>query len=42
MGPLVFRRLLLQEAPTSQRVSTVIDLVMQGISQPEPTDGSDT
>ena len=42
MGPLVFRRLLLQEAPTSQRVSTVIDLVMQGISRPEPTDGSDT
>ena len=42
MGPLVFRRLLLQEAPTSQRVSTVIDLVMQGISRPEPTDRSDT
>jgi AcrR family transcriptional regulator len=42
MGPLVFRRLLLQEAPTSQRVSAVIDLVMQGISRPEPTDGSDT
>jgi hypothetical protein len=42
MGPLVFRRLLLQEAPTSQRVSTIIDLVMQGISRPEPTDGSDT
>ena len=42
MGPLVFRRLLLQEAPTSQRVSTVIDLVMQGISRQEPTDGSDT
>jgi len=42
MGPLVFRRLLLQEAPTSQRVSTVIDLVMQGISRPELTAGSDT
>ncbi len=42
MGPLVFRRLLLQEAPTSERVSTVIDLVMQGISRPEPAEGSDT
>lgn len=41
MGPLVFRRLLLQEAPTSQRVSTVINLIMQGISRPEPTAGSD-
>ena len=36
MGPLVFRRLLLQETPTSQRVATVVDLVMQGISRPEP------
>jgi AcrR family transcriptional regulator len=36
MGPVVFRRLLLQEAPTSPRVSAVIDLVMRGISRPEP------
>jgi len=42
MGPLVFRRLLLQEAPTEQRVSAVVDLVMQGISCPEPSAGSDT
>jgi hypothetical protein len=38
MGPVVFQRLLLQEAPTSQHVATVVDLVMQGISRPEPTD----
>jgi AcrR family transcriptional regulator len=42
MGPLVFRRLLLQEVPTSQHVATVVDLVMQGICQPEPTDQSGT
>jgi AcrR family transcriptional regulator len=42
MGPLVFRRLLLQEAPTDQHVATVVDLVMQGISRPDPADGSGT
>jgi AcrR family transcriptional regulator len=42
MGPLVFRRLLLQEAPTDQHVATVVDLVMQGISQPAPADESST
>lgn len=31
IGPIAFRRLLLQEAPTLQRVSSVIDLLMQGI-----------
>ncbi len=41
IGPIVFRRLLLHEAPTIQRVSTVIDLLMQGISQPQPPDGSE-
>lgn len=42
IGPIVFRRLLLHETPTIQRVSTVIDLLMQGISQPQPPDGSKT
>jgi AcrR family transcriptional regulator len=32
IGPIVFRRLLLQEPPTLQRVSAVIDLLMQGIA----------
>jgi hypothetical protein len=32
IGPIVFRRLLLREAPTLQRVSSVIDLLMQGIA----------
>jgi AcrR family transcriptional regulator len=32
IGPIVFRRLLLGEAPTLQRVSAVIDLLMQGIA----------
>jgi hypothetical protein len=32
IGPIVFRRLLLCEAPTHQRVSAVIDLLMQGIA----------
>lgn len=32
IGPIVFRRLLLREAPTIQRVSAVIDLLMQGIA----------
>jgi AcrR family transcriptional regulator len=32
IGPIVFRRLLLREAPTLQRVSAVIDLLMQGIA----------
>ncbi len=42
MGPIVFRRLLLQEAPTEERVSAVVDLVMQGISWPEPPGARDT
>jgi AcrR family transcriptional regulator len=32
IGPIVFRRLLLREAPTLQGVSAVIDLLMQGIA----------
>jgi AcrR family transcriptional regulator len=32
IGPIVFRRLLLGEAPTLQRVSAVTDLLMQGIA----------
>jgi AcrR family transcriptional regulator len=32
IGPIVFRRLLLREAPALQRVSAVIDLLMQGIA----------
>jgi AcrR family transcriptional regulator len=32
IGPIVFRRLLLHEAPTLQRVTAVIDLLMQGIA----------
>jgi hypothetical protein len=32
IGPIVFRRLLLREAPTLQRVTAVIDLLMQGIA----------
>jgi AcrR family transcriptional regulator len=33
MGPIVFRRLLLQEAPTGQRVAATVDLVLDGISR---------
>jgi AcrR family transcriptional regulator len=36
IGPIVFRRLLLQEAPTLQRVSSVIDLLMRGIDAQPP------
>jgi AcrR family transcriptional regulator len=32
IGPIVFRRLLLHEAPTLQGVTAVIDLLMQGIA----------
>jgi AcrR family transcriptional regulator len=32
IGPIVFRRLLLHEAPTVERVSNVIDLLMHGIA----------
>src|ERR1035438_8848570 len=32
MGSIVLRRLLLHEAPTAQRVSAAIDIVMQGIA----------
>jgi AcrR family transcriptional regulator len=32
IGPIVFRRLLLHEAPTLDRVTAVIDLLMQGIA----------
>ena len=32
IGPIVFRRLLLHEAPTLRRVTAVIDLIMQGIA----------
>ena len=32
IGPIVFRRLLLHEAPTLQQVAAVIDLLMQGIA----------
>jgi AcrR family transcriptional regulator len=32
IGPIVFRRLLLHEAPTLLRVTAVIDLLMQGIA----------
>jgi AcrR family transcriptional regulator len=32
IGPIVFRRLLLQEAPTLRRVSAIIDLLMLGIA----------
>jgi AcrR family transcriptional regulator len=35
IGPIVFRRLLLHEAPTLQQVTAVIDLLMQGIAAPE-------
>ena len=31
IGPIVFRRLLLHEPPTIERVSNVIDLLMHGI-----------
>src|SRR5262249_36904822 len=34
MGPVVFRRLLLHEPPTMQRVSAFIDLILQGIARP--------
>ena len=34
MGPVVFRRLLLHEPPTIQRVSAFIDLILQGIARP--------
>jgi AcrR family transcriptional regulator len=33
IGPVVFRRLLLREPPTIQRVSAFIDLVLQGIAR---------
>lgn len=36
IGPTVFRRLLLNEAPTLQRVADVIDLLMQGIAVQGP------
>jgi AcrR family transcriptional regulator len=36
IGPIVFRRLLLHEAPTLQQVTAVIDLLMQGIAAPGP------
>ena len=36
IGPIVFRRLLLHEAPTLQRVAAVIDLLIQGIAVQEP------
>lgn len=36
IGPIVFRRLLLHEAPTLQRVADVIDLLMQGIAVQRP------
>jgi AcrR family transcriptional regulator len=36
IGPIVFRRLLLHEAPTLQRVADVIDLLMQGIAVQSP------
>jgi AcrR family transcriptional regulator len=32
IGPIVFRRLLLQEAPTPERVAAFTDLLMQGIA----------
>jgi AcrR family transcriptional regulator len=32
IGPIVFRRLLLHEAPALQRVTAVIDLLMRGIA----------
>ena len=35
IGPIVFRRLLLHEAPTLQQVSAVIELLMQGIAAHE-------
>jgi AcrR family transcriptional regulator len=37
IGPIVFRRLLLQEPPTLQRVSAVTDLLMQGIATHGPS-----
>jgi AcrR family transcriptional regulator len=36
IGPIVFRRLLLQEAPTLHQVTAVIDLLMQGIAAQGP------
>ena len=36
IGPIVFRRLLLQEAPTLHQVKAVIDLLMQGIAAQGP------
>ena len=35
IGPIVFRRLLLQEPPTLARVTAVIDQLMQGIAPQE-------
>jgi AcrR family transcriptional regulator len=32
IGPIVFRRLLLHEAPTIDRVSALIDLLLQGVA----------
>ena len=32
MGPVVFRRLLLHEAPSNERVSAFIDMTLQGIA----------
>jgi AcrR family transcriptional regulator len=33
MGPFVFRRLLLNQSPTSHQVSTVVDMILRGIIQ---------
>ena len=38
IGPIVFRRLLLHEVPTLERVADVIDLLMQGIAVQGPAD----
>ena len=32
IGPVVFRRLLLHEAPSNERVSAFIDMTLQGIA----------
>jgi AcrR family transcriptional regulator len=42
MGPFVFRRLLLHKTPTSAEVMAVLDMLLHGISRPEPPEHRDT
>jgi AcrR family transcriptional regulator len=41
MGPFVFRRLLLNKSPTSDQVSTVVDMILHGIIQSASTSAND-